>query len=89
MGLATAILNAQTFFWKLDAVCVVNEPVEYDVRIGRIADHLMPLFDGELACDDRGAMAATLFDNLQQIITRLGAERKYASILTGCMAFND
>ena len=49
---------AETFAGKLDAVCVVNEAIENGVGIGRIAHHLMPLLDGQLACDDHRAGCA-------------------------------
>ena len=50
-----------------DLVGVVNEPVEDRVGEGPIADHLVPVFDRELARDQRGAVDVAVVHDLEQI----------------------
>jgi len=37
---------------QFDAVCSVYEPIQNGIGDGRIADHVVPVFDGHLAGDD-------------------------------------
>jgi len=55
-------------------VRVVNEAIEDGVRIGRIADHPVPLLDGKLAGDEGRAAAIALFEDFKQIVARVGIE---------------
>ena len=60
---------------------VVNEAIEDGVRIGRIADHLVPLLDGKLAGDEGRAAAIALFEDFKQIVARVGIEGFEAPIV--------
>lgn len=60
---------------QIEAMGVVDEPVEDSLGIGRIADHLMPCRDWQLAGDDRRAAVITFFEDLEQIVPGLGVER--------------
>ena len=50
-----------------DLVCVVNETVEDRVGKSGVADHLVPVVDGELALDQGGAVAVAVVEDLQQV----------------------
>ena len=52
---------------------VVHEPIEDGVRNGWIADDVVPMLDGELACHDRRGAAVAIFHDLQQIAPMLGS----------------
>lgn len=45
----------------------MNEPVEDSVGQGRVANGLVPMLDRELAGDNCGATAVTIFKDLQQV----------------------
>jgi hypothetical protein len=66
---------ADAFAGEIDAVGVMDEAVEDGVRVGRIADQVVPALDGRLAGDDGGAAAIALLDDFEQIVPRLGVER--------------
>jgi len=57
---------------EIDAVGVVDEPVEDGVGVGRIADQFMPAVDRDLAGDDRRAPAVALLDDLEEIVAGAG-----------------
>ncbi len=54
---------------------VVHQPVEDRIAEGGIADHLVPVLDGELARDEGGAPPGALLDELQEIAPFAVAER--------------
>ena len=54
---------------------VVDEAIENGVGIGWVADHVVPLVDGDLAGDDGGAPAVAFFENLEEIMACGGVER--------------
>ena len=47
---------------------VVNQAVEDGVGVGRTADQLMPLVDGDLAGQDRRTPAVAFLDDLAEIV---------------------
>ena len=53
----------------MQAMRVVNEAIEDGIRNGRIGDDFMPVFDGQLTSDQRGAAIMPIIDNLQEIVT--------------------
>jgi hypothetical protein len=53
---------------------VVHEAVEDRVGISRIADHLMPRRDRQLAGDDRRAAAIAFLQDFEEVMVRLGIE---------------
>ncbi len=46
---------------------MVDQPVEDGIAKCRIADHLVPVIDGELAGDEGGAATDAVLDQLQEI----------------------
>jgi len=60
---------------------VVNEPIEDSVGIGRIADHLVPFVDWDLAGEDGRASAIAFFEDLVEIAAGAGVERVEAPIV--------
>src|SRR6516162_3704664 len=71
-GRSMRALAAQGLAGELNALAVVDETVE---------DHLVPFIDRQLAGYDGGAAAVALFENLKQIVTRLGGERLKSPIV--------
>jgi hypothetical protein len=53
---------------------VVDEAVEDGVGIGRVADHLVPFVDGDLAGEDGRAMAVAFFEDLIEVAAGAGVE---------------
>src|ERR1700732_1716375 len=60
---------------------VVGEAVENGGGIGRIADHLVPFVDGDLAGEDGRAAAVALFEDLVEIAAGAGIEGVEAPIV--------
>ena len=60
---------------------VVNEAVEDGVGQGWVADSLMPVFDGQLACDDGGSAAVAVFEDFQEVAALRGGEDGQAPIV--------
>ena len=60
---------------------VVDEAVEDGVGIGRIADHLMPFVDRDLAGEDGRAAAVAFFEDLVEVAAGAGVERIEAPIV--------
>ena len=46
---------------------VVNDPVEYGVGDGGITDGFVPFFDWQLAGDESGAGAVSVFDDFEEV----------------------
>ena len=74
-------LAAQGLAGELNALAVVDETVEDGIGVSGISDHLVPFIDRQLAGYDGGAAAVALFENLKQIVTRLGGERLKSPIV--------
>jgi hypothetical protein len=61
------VLFSHAFSGELKAVSVVNETIEDGVAEGGVSDHVVPMFDRDLAGDDgRGATVAIIKD-LQKV----------------------
>src|SRR6266446_3046596 len=75
------LLLAQAVALELEAMGVVNDPVEDGVGEGRLADQLMPAVDRDLAGDQGGAAAVAVFDDFQHVVALLGPERLKAPII--------
>ena len=67
--------SPQAVAGQAEPLSVMDEAVENGVGIGRIADHGVPAFDGELAGDDGGASSVAFLKNLEQVVAGLGVER--------------
>src|SRR5262245_859368 len=63
--------GAQRGAVESQAVGGMHEAIEERVGDGRIWDQLMPMLDGDLAGDDRGASAVTVVDDVEQVATLL------------------
>src|SRR6516165_8221865 len=80
-GRSMRALAAQGLAGELNALAVVDETVEDGIGVSGISDHLVPFIDRQLAGYDGGAAAVALFENLKQIVTRLGGERLKSPIV--------
>lgn len=60
-------LLAKRFAFERETVMTLHQPVEHGVSHRLVADPLVPVFDGQLAGDDRGAVVRAVIDDLQQI----------------------
>lgn len=67
---------AEAIAFQVEAVRVVDEAVEDRVGERRIGDDLVPMFDGDLAGDDRRSATVTVVDDLKEIASLLGRERR-------------
>src|SRR5713226_993674 len=69
------LLLAQTVALELQAMGVVDDPVEDGVGEGRLADQVVPAVDRDLAGDQGGTAAVAILDDLEHVMTLLGPER--------------
>src|SRR5580700_1105450 len=60
---------------------VVDEAIEDGVGIGRVADHLMPFVDRDLAGEDGRALAVAFFEDLVEIAAGAAVERVEAPVV--------
>ncbi len=67
-------LLSQALAAEFDAVGIVDQVVEDGVSERRIADHVVPVIDGYLACDDGGSLLIAILNDLQEITALLVAE---------------
>src|SRR5947209_4667659 len=75
------LLLAQTVALELQAMGVVDDPVEDGVGEGGLADQVVPAVDRDLAGDQRGAAAVAFFDDFQHVVALLGPKRLEAPIV--------
>src|SRR5882724_2930277 len=66
---------------EIDAVGVVNEPVEDGVGISRIANEGVPFVDGDLTGEDGRATPIAFLEDLVEVTTGAGVERFEAPIV--------
>ena len=59
----------------------MDEPVEDRVAKGGVADELVPVVNGHLAGDERGAPVTAIFDDFDEIAALAIAERGQAPIV--------
>jgi hypothetical protein len=62
-------------------VRIVHEAVENGVRVGGIADDLMPGGQRELGSDDRRSPAISLLEDFEQIVMGAGVEWLEAEVV--------
>ena len=60
--------------FELEAVSVVDEAIEDGIGEGRLADEVVPGFDGELAGHQRRRAAMPLLDDLHEIASLTSGE---------------
>src|SRR5262252_3327062 len=75
------VLLAQTVTSELQSVSIVDDAVEDGVGQGRLANQVVPAVDWDLAGDQRGAAAVTVFNDFQHVVTLLGPERLETPII--------
>src|SRR5215510_1678220 len=63
--------GAQRRSVEIQPVGGVHEAIEDGIGDGRIWDQLVPMLDGDLAGDDRGASAVTVVDDVEQVAALL------------------
>jgi hypothetical protein len=73
--------SAHAFAGEFDAMGIMDETVHDGVRVGRIADDLVPSVDWKLRGDDRRSAAVALFEDFEQIMARGSVERFEAPIV--------
>jgi hypothetical protein len=59
---------------------IVDEAIEDGVGIGRVADHLVPFVDRDLAGEDGRASSVAVFEDLVEIAACTAVERVEAPI---------
>ncbi len=59
----------------------MHEAVEDRVRKGGVADQVVPVLDGELAGDERGAAAVAILQDFEEVAPLEVAERREAPII--------
>ena len=59
---------------EIDAMGVVDEPVEDGVGVGGVSDEAVPIGDGNLAGDECGFSPVAFFKNFEQVMPGLGIE---------------
>ena len=72
---------AQRLAIQLQAIGVVNQPVQQGIGDRGIADDLVPLGHGVLAGQERGPSADAIIDYLQQVAVGLGLGRGQAEVI--------
>ena len=82
-GSSTGPLLAQAFAFQLDAVGIVDEPVQDGVAQGRVADDVMPAIHRHLAGDDQRPGVVAVFDDLQQVALLFSNQRLRTPIVQG------
>jgi len=60
------------FSFHVDRVGVVDQPVQYGVGQGGVADGGVPLVDGQLAGGDGGAAVVAIFEHFEQVAAIFG-----------------
>ena len=56
------------------AVGVVEQPVEDGVPEGWITDEVVPVLDGDLACEDGAAPGVAVVEDLEEVVSGLSGE---------------
>ena len=67
--------STQRWTFEIDAMGAVDDAVENGVGQGRIANHLVPASDRDLACDQQRSSVAAIVDDLEQVAALLRIER--------------
>src|ERR1700730_4199612 len=75
------LLLSEALSFEVDAVCVVDEALEYGVGDGGISDNFVPAVDGQLAGDDDRTSLISVLDDLEQIAALIGVERLWPPVI--------
>ena len=72
------------FSFHVDLVGVVDQPVQYGVGQGGVADCGVPLVDGQLAGGNGGASAVAIFEHFEQVAAIFGAGLGQSPVVQLC-----
>ena len=75
------VLFSHAFSGELQAVSVVNEAIEDGVAEGWVSDHVVPMFDGDLAGDDGRGATMAIIEDLQQVAPFGRTENRKAPVV--------
>lgn len=75
------VLFSHAFSGELKAVSIVNEAVQDRIAEGGIADDLMPVFHGDLACDDNRCATMAIIEDLEEVAPFGRIENRQAPII--------
>ena len=75
------VLFSHAFSGELKAVSVVNEAIEDGVAEGGVSDHVVPMFDGDLAGDDGRGATMAIIEDLQQVAPFGRTENRKAPVV--------
>ena len=73
--------SAQAVAGQIDTMSVVDEAIENGIGVSRVADHLVPFVDRDLAGEDGRSSAVAFFEDLVEIAAGSGVERVEAPIV--------
>ncbi len=79
--MVAGVLFSHAFSGVLKAVCILYEAVQDGVAEGGIADDLMPVFDGDLACDDNRCATMAIIEDLEEVAPFGRIENRQAPII--------
>jgi hypothetical protein len=72
---------AQAVAFELDAVSIVNDAIQDRVAEGWVGNDIVPLRQGDLACDQERSLVVAIIDDLEKIATLIGGERLGSPII--------
>ncbi|KUM24112.1 hypothetical protein AU467_31420, partial [Mesorhizobium loti] len=72
---------SHAFSGELKAVSVVNEAIQNRIAERGIADNIVPVFHGDLACDDCGRAAVAIIEDFQDVAALGGVENRQAPVV--------
>ena len=75
------VLFSHAFSGELKAVSIVNEAVQDRVAEGGIADDLVPVFHGDLACDDNRCTTMAIIEDLEEVAPFGRIENRQAPVI--------
>lgn len=66
-SMIAGVLLSHAFSGELQAVSVVNKAIQDGIAEGWVADHVVPMFDRDLAGDDGGGATVAIIKDLQKV----------------------
>ena len=74
MGLGRVVEPPHGGAFEIDTVRVVDEPVEDSIAESRVTDEVVPVFDGDLACEDGAAPGIAVVEDFEEVVPPLARE---------------
>lgn len=71
----------EAFAGEFDAMCGVDNAIEYGVSHRWVADCLIPVLNRQLRCDDDGFAPVSVLDDFHQVCAFLGVERHQEEVV--------